>query len=184
MKSCRIEKNICVVGDLQEQSDLTYMDSCKNKGFLTSNSLQQPTHPLSPYPSLSISGNMVVWDMSPPSSQFAGFPDKVAVPCPNTLSLDSLACHLVRSMSLDLVIQSHSYFTGEEAKTQKTEFRPDWNHKTLFTPPSYGKSEASCPGLVMNSSSQVVPKVNNFPKAFNQHPDIAISGERGGRKVG
>ena len=33
MKSCRIEKNICVVGDLQEQSDLTYMDSCKNKGF-------------------------------------------------------------------------------------------------------------------------------------------------------
>ena len=146
MKSCRIE-NICVVGGLQEQSDLTYMDSCKNKGFWTPNSLQQPTNPLSPQPSLSISGNMVVWDMSPPSSQFVGFPDKGAVPCHNTLSLDSLAGHLVRSMSLDLVIQSPSYFTGEEAKTQKTELRPDWNHKTLFLPPSYGKSEASCPAL-------------------------------------
>ena len=50
MKSCRIE-NICVVGGLQEQSALTYMDSCKNKGFWTPNSLQQPTNPLSP-PSL------------------------------------------------------------------------------------------------------------------------------------
>ena len=131
MKSCRIE-NICVVGGLQEQSALTYMDSCKNKGFWTPNSLQQPTNPLSPHPSLSISGNTVVWDMSPPSSQFAGFPDKVVVPCPNTWSLDSLACRSVRSTSLDLVIHSHSYFTGEEAKTQKTEFRPDLNSRDTF----------------------------------------------------
>lgn len=63
--------------------------------------------------------------MSPPSSQFSGFPDKVAVPCPNTLSLDSLACRLVRSMSLGLVTHSYPYFTGEEDKTQKTELRPD-----------------------------------------------------------
>ena len=30
---------------------------------------------------------MVLWDTSPPSSQFAGFLNKVAIPCPNNSSL-------------------------------------------------------------------------------------------------
>ena len=29
---------------------------------------------------------MVLWDTSPPSSWSAGFPNKVAIPCPNTVS--------------------------------------------------------------------------------------------------
>ena len=47
------------------------------------------------------SGKMVLWDMSPPPSQALDFLNKVAIPCPNTLSLDLLAYHAVRSMSLD-----------------------------------------------------------------------------------
>ena len=43
---------------------------------------------------------MVLWDMSPPSSWSAGFP------CPNSLSLDLLACCGVSSTSLDLVTQT------------------------------------------------------------------------------
>ena len=34
-KSCRTENNICLVGGLQEQHDLTYVDKCKNKGLNT-----------------------------------------------------------------------------------------------------------------------------------------------------
>ena len=34
-KSCRTENNICLVGGLQEQHDLTYMDKCQNKGSNT-----------------------------------------------------------------------------------------------------------------------------------------------------
>ena len=46
---------------------------------------------------------MVLWDTSPSSSQSAGFPNKVAIPCPDTSSPDLLACREASSMSLDLV---------------------------------------------------------------------------------
>ena len=46
---------------------------------------------------------MVLWDTSPASPQSAGFPKKVANPCPNNLFLDLLACGVVSSISLDLV---------------------------------------------------------------------------------
>lgn len=47
---------------------------------------------------------MVLWDTSPSSSPSAGFPNKVAIPCPNTPSLDLLVCCAVSSTRLDLVI--------------------------------------------------------------------------------
>ena len=50
---------------------------------------------------------MVPWDNSLPSSRSTGFPNKVAIPCPNTSSLNSLACHVVSSMSLDSIILVH-----------------------------------------------------------------------------
>ena len=34
IKRCRTENNNCLVGGLQEGYDLTYVDSCKKKGFL------------------------------------------------------------------------------------------------------------------------------------------------------
>ena len=46
---------------------------------------------------------MVLWDTSPPSSWSAGFPNKVAISCPNSLSLDLLARLVASSTSLDLV---------------------------------------------------------------------------------
>ena len=46
---------------------------------------------------------MVLWGTNPPSSQPAGFPNKVVIPCANTMSLDLLACHAVSSTSLDSV---------------------------------------------------------------------------------
>ena len=47
---------------------------------------------------------MVLWDTSPPSSQSAGFPNKVVIPVEflNNLSLDLLACRAMSSMSLGL----------------------------------------------------------------------------------
>ena len=48
---------------------------------------------------------MVLWDTSPPSSQSAGFPNKVNIPCPNNWSPDLLACRVVSSISLDSVTQ-------------------------------------------------------------------------------
>ena len=47
------------------------------------------------------SGKMVLWDMSPPPSQALDSLNKVAIPCPDTLSLDLLAYHAVSSVSLD-----------------------------------------------------------------------------------
>ena len=44
---------------------------------------------------------MVLWDTSPPSSPSAGFLNKVAILCPNNLSLDLLACREASSTSLD-----------------------------------------------------------------------------------
>ena len=49
-------------------------------------------------------GKMVLWDISPPSSLSSGSPNKVTIPCPNSSSLHLLACHIVSSRSLDLVI--------------------------------------------------------------------------------
>ena len=46
---------------------------------------------------------MVLWDSSPPSSQSAGFPNKVTIPCPNNLSLDLLTCRAASSTSLESV---------------------------------------------------------------------------------
>ena len=45
----------------------------------------------------------VLWGTSPPSSQFAGFPNKVTIPCSSNLSLDLLACCVASSTSLDSV---------------------------------------------------------------------------------
>lgn len=47
---------------------------------------------------------MVLWDTSPSSSHFAGFPNKVSIiKCPNASSFDLLACRAASSMSLDLL---------------------------------------------------------------------------------
>ena len=49
---------------------------------------------------------LTIWslgDPSPPSSQPAGFPNKVAILCRNTSSPDLLACCAARRASLDLV---------------------------------------------------------------------------------
>lgn len=44
---------------------------------------------------------MVLWDTSQPSSWFAGFWNKAALPSPNSSSFDSLSCAMVNSKSLD-----------------------------------------------------------------------------------
>ena len=49
------------------------------------------------------SGEVVLWDTSPPYSQSAGFPNKVATLCPNTVPFDVLASCEGSSMSLGLV---------------------------------------------------------------------------------
>ena len=49
------------------------------------------------------SGKMVLWDASAPSSWSADFLSNIAIPCPNSLSLDLLICHMASIMSLDSV---------------------------------------------------------------------------------
>ena len=44
---------------------------------------------------------MGVWNISLPSSQTSGFPNKVAIPCPYTLSPSLLACPAMSGRSLD-----------------------------------------------------------------------------------
>lgn len=44
---------------------------------------------------------MVLWDTSQPSSWFAGFWNKAALPSPNSSSLDLLSCVMVNSKNLD-----------------------------------------------------------------------------------
>ena len=58
------------------------MDSCKNKGFQCQEVCSQPYLLLFQYKRRlnSISGEMVLWDTSLPSSLSAGFPSKVALP--------------------------------------------------------------------------------------------------------
>ena len=58
---------------------------------------------------------MVLWDTSSPPSQFAGFPNKVLIPCLNNLFLDYWPVSSVNSMSLDSVTitpPGQSYCTG------------------------------------------------------------------------
>ena len=53
------------------------------------------------------------WDISLPSSQSAGFPNKRHIPCFNILSLELMACHAVNRASLDLVTRTFKiYFVG------------------------------------------------------------------------
>ena len=40
------------------------------------------------------------WEISLLSSQLAGFPDRVQIPCLNTSSVDLLACHAINRVSL------------------------------------------------------------------------------------
>lgn len=49
-------------------------------------------------------GKMVLWDTSPSSSGSAGFLNKVNIPYPNNFSLNLLACSVVSSMTIDLII--------------------------------------------------------------------------------
>ena len=62
----------------------------------------------SPFSKRSLNSNshkMILWGMSSLYCQFAGFPNKVTILCPNSLSLDLLACCVcvVSSTSLDAV---------------------------------------------------------------------------------
>ena len=54
-----------------------------------------------------------IWDTTPPSSQSAGFPNKVTIPCPNNSFLDLLACCVAVSMSLDSVTRYFLYSTDK-----------------------------------------------------------------------
>ena len=47
--------------------------------------------------------NTVLQDTGPPSSQSAGFLNKVNVPCPSNFSLNLMPCCVVSSMSFELV---------------------------------------------------------------------------------
>ena len=48
-------------------------------------------------------GKMILQNTSPPSSQSAGFPNKVTIACHNTSSLDLLTYHAVSNMNLNSV---------------------------------------------------------------------------------
>ena len=72
----------------------------------TPRSLQQPATPLPFWYKRSLNSSsekMVLWDTSPPSSQSAGFLNKVIIQCPNSLSLDVSACCVVSRTRLDSV---------------------------------------------------------------------------------
>ena len=43
-----------------------------------------------------------------PSSQTASFLNRVTIPCPSVFSLDLSACHVARSVNLDLGMLTHS----------------------------------------------------------------------------
>lgn len=53
-------------------------------------------------------GELVLWDKSPPSSPFAGFPNKVTLPDPKDTSLNLLPCHEARLTSLDSVTSNQT----------------------------------------------------------------------------
>ena len=82
---------------------------------------------------------MVLWDISPPSSRSAGFLNKVAIPCPNSLSLDLLACHAVSGMSLDWVTQA--------LKDLKTTLRGFPGGAVVKSLPANAGDMGSSPGL-------------------------------------
>ena len=80
------------------------MDSCKKEGFQDQELCNNKPSPL-PFgiKEVWILTQVVPWDTSPPYSQSAGFPNKVAILCPNTVPLDVLASCEGSSMSLGLV---------------------------------------------------------------------------------
>ena len=60
---------------------------------------------------LSTAHKMVLWDTSPPSSWSAGFPNKVAIPCPKECRKQKEFGHLIMTPA-ELVcwmVESHSY---------------------------------------------------------------------------
>ena len=109
IKSCRTENSICLIEGLQEFHDLTYLDTCKNKGlshFLQglpgSKKSATTSHTLPFYYKRSLnsnSGKIVLLDTNEPFSWSADFLNKVTIPCSNTLSI-YLACHVLSSMTL------------------------------------------------------------------------------------
>lgn len=56
---------------------------------------------------------MILWDVNPPPSQSSGLQNKVALPSPNNLSLDLLACCAVNSASLELVTQLEGNYNNK-----------------------------------------------------------------------
>ena len=87
--------------------------SCKNKGlwhYLRNLASTKKFTTISTSLSFSIKqawilsfSHMDLWDISPSSSWFAGFPSKVTIPCSNISSLNLLSCHAARSSSSDSV---------------------------------------------------------------------------------
>ena len=68
IKCCRTKNNICFVEGLKKHHDLTYLNSCKNKGFWNKEVCNNQPHPL-PFQYKgklnSNFGKMVLWDTSP-----------------------------------------------------------------------------------------------------------------------
>lgn len=57
-------------------------------------------------------GKTVLWDTNLPFSRSAGFPNKVTLACPNSSSLDLLACHAASNSRLDWVTVGHERCPG------------------------------------------------------------------------
>ena len=100
----------CVSGDGHPDQAHLWMTARRRKGHIppeADRNQETNVHLYSPFlykRSLnSNSGKKILWDVSAPSSWFAGFPNKAAIPCPNNSPLDLLACHAVSSTTLDVV---------------------------------------------------------------------------------
>ena len=58
---------------------------------------------------------MVIWDTRPPSSWFAGYPNKATILCSSTSSLSLFACHAVSSKDFNSVtVVCHLFRVGLE----------------------------------------------------------------------
>ena len=119
------------------------------------------------------SGKLVLWDTSPPSSWSAGFPNKVTILCPNSSSLDLLACHVASSMSLDSVKKKKTKVTFFFIfKSNNSEPYVTYS-ENVFLPPS--ESSYSDP---MHSQSQYVYNKIQVIRVTTKGLDV----ERGWRK--
>ena len=99
IKICRTESNF---GLLQVYRNVMTARSTNDSGtekFATTD------HTSSPF-NIKEAWILTLDTLAPSSSWFAGFPNKVVIPCPNTSSLDLLFCHAVSNMSLDLATLS------------------------------------------------------------------------------